>query len=84
MTMGYIHEPNATNINCKDFDLPITQEKQQRTLDILFTIIFISPKIFGLPILSHFGITQPPQIISNEYQKSLQDVFMVCAIMKIF
>ena len=84
MTIGYIHEPNVTNINFKDFDLQITQEKQQRTLGILFAIIFISPKIIVLPILRHFGITQPRQIISNEYQKFSQDIFMGCAIMKTF
>ena len=79
-----VYEPNATNINFKDFDLQITEGKQQRTLDILFAKIFISPKIFVLPILRHFGITQPRQIISNEYQKSSQDVFVVGAIMKTF
>ena len=68
----------TNNINFKDFDLQISQEKQQRTLDILFATIFVSPKIFVLSILRNFGITQPRQIINDEYQKSSLDVFMVC------
>ena len=82
----YINEPNATNINFKDFDLQITQREITENTGLSFC--------YNTHITKDICITYTKALwyystltifrISNEYQRSSQDVLMMCAIMKTF
>ena len=54
----YINEPNATNINFKDFDLQITQREITENTGLSFCYNTHITKDILLPIQRLFGITQ--------------------------
>ena len=85
-TKGYTKEPNTTNINFNEFDLQVALRETTENTGLSFRYNIHITKDIRMTYTKALCSYSTPTIfkISNEYQKSSQNVLMVCVIMKTF